>query len=101
MNRYDGSSFDPPAPLARVTLRDSSTGTRAFDVPLLMDTGADVTLLPRAAVEGMGVLATDDRYELIAFDGTQSFAPVVALEVIFLARCFRSRYLLIEGDHGI
>jgi hypothetical protein len=51
---YDGFLFHPPAPLARVVLRDPSTGRSASDVPMLMDSGADVTLLPRALVEILG-----------------------------------------------
>jgi hypothetical protein len=102
MNKYDGSSFDPPAPVARVALRDAASGTSVSNVPLLIDTGADVTLLPRAGLERMGISAiADQQYELIGFDGTRSFAPVVSLEMIFLARAFRGRYLLIDGDHGI
>jgi hypothetical protein len=37
----------------------------------------------------------------MGFDGTQSFASVVMLDLLFLRRAFRGRYLLIEAEHGI
>ena len=102
MPNYDASSFDPPAPVARVTLRHLHNGATVSDVPLLLDTGADVTLLPRTAVERLGVpLLADQQYELMGFDGSTSFAPVVMLDMLFLRRAFRGRYLLIEAERGI
>ena len=55
MPSYDASHFDPPAPVARVTLRNPQSGATVSDVLLLVDTGADITLLPRMAVERLGV----------------------------------------------
>lgn len=102
MPNYDASHFDPPAPVARVTLRNPHNGATVSDVLLLLDTGADVTLLPRMAVERLGVpLLANQRYELMGFDGSRSFAPVVMLDTIFLQLAFRGRYLLIEEERGI
>jgi Aspartyl protease len=102
MPSYDASDFDPPAPVARVVLRNPHSGASVSDVPLLLDTGADVTLLPRTAVERLGVpLQPDQRYELMSFDGSKSFAPVVMLDLLFLQRAFRGRYLVIEAERGI
>jgi len=55
MPDYEASLFDPPAPAARVTLRNPDAGTTVSDVLLLLDTGADVTLLPKASVESLGI----------------------------------------------
>jgi hypothetical protein len=67
-----------------------------------MDTGADITLLPRAAVEQLGVpILASQQYELRGFDGSTSFAPVVMLDLLFLRRAFRGQYLLTEEDRGI
>ena len=47
------------------------------DVSLLMDTGADITLLPREAVERLGVpLLSDQQYELMGFDGAGALRPL-------------------------
>lgn len=51
MPNYDSANYDPPAPVAQVILRDISSGTSQESVLLLIDTGADITLLPKAAVE--------------------------------------------------
>jgi hypothetical protein len=72
------------------------------DIPLLIDTGADVTLLPRSAVIRLGVTPqSGTQYELMGFDGSRSVADAVELDVLFLNKAFRGRYLLTEEDHGI
>ena len=63
MPKYDSESFDPPAPVAYVTLRNPATGASLSDVPMLIDTGADVTLLPRTYVDKLGIEAAGDAYE--------------------------------------
>lgn len=102
MPTYDAAGFDPPAPLAQVILRHSNTGATVADIRMLIDTGADITLLPRKAVEQLGVSPlADQQYELLGFDGNKSIAPVVVLDMVFLQRTFRGRYLLIDEDCGI
>ena len=99
MPSYDASDFHPPAPIALVSLRNPHSQAIISDVSLLLDTGADVTLLPRAAIDQLGVpLLPDQHYELVGFDGSRSFAPVVIVDMIFLRRGFRGRYLLIEEE---
>lgn len=102
MPGYDASHYDPPAPVAGVTLRNITTGKSITDVLLLLDTGADVTLLPRAAVERLDVAPVSGMdYELVGFDGSRSTARAVDLDMIFLARGYRGRYLLIDADQGV
>ncbi|MGC8644438.1 MAG: hypothetical protein ACP5XB_31630 [Isosphaeraceae bacterium] len=102
MPSYESTGFDPPAPVARVMIRAAASGSSVADVPLLVDSGADVTLLPRFVVDRIGIAAlTDQQYELIGFDGTRSFAPAAVLDMVLFGRVFRGRYLLIDGDHGV
>jgi hypothetical protein len=102
MPTYDASHFNPPAPVARAILRNTQSGATISDVLLLVDSGVDVTLLPRKAVEGIGVpLTAGQGYELMGFDGSKSLAPAVTLDMIFLKRIFRGQYLLIEEERGI
>jgi hypothetical protein len=49
MRAYDATRFDPPAPLALITVKSDQHGIVIHDVPMLLDTGADVTLLPRSS----------------------------------------------------
>jgi hypothetical protein len=98
MHAYDAARFDPPAPLALVAITAQQLAIR--DVPMLLDTGADVSLLPRAHV---GSLATPDakQYELESFDGTRTTAPAVTAELHLLGTTFRGQFLLIDGWHGV
>ena len=102
MPAYDATMFDPPAPVARVTLRNPENGSVVSDVPMLMDSGADVSLLPQAPVSQIGVAALPGaNYDLMAFDGTTSSASAVRAELLFLSRAFRGRFLLIDQACGI
>jgi hypothetical protein len=100
MHPYDAARFDPPAPLALVTIKSEQLGIVIHDVPMLLDTGADVSLLPRSHVAALS--SPDARqYELEAFDGTKSAVPAVTAELQFLGKSFRGEFLLIEGWHGV
>ena len=99
MQAYD-ARFHPPAPLAMVLVKSQQLGVTVDDVPMLLDTGADVSLLPR---EQLARLLTPDarQYELESFDGTRSTAPVVNAELQLLGKSFRGQFLLIDGWHGV
>jgi hypothetical protein len=102
MPAYDATLFAPPAPLAQVTLRHPKSGDTLPGVPMLLDSGADVTLVPQASVNQLGLVgAADEIYELVGFDGATSFAAVVRLEMVFLNRTFRGRFLLIDREWGV
>lgn len=102
MPTYDASWFTPPAPVARVIVRCPETRLSYPDVPLLIDSGADVTLLPAAVAAALGVaIDPRERYELAGFDGTLSDAPVVHLEIIFCRRSFRGQFLVIDQEWGV
>lgn len=89
MHKYDAETFDPPAPIAHVSIKDPATGASLSDIPMLMDTGADVTLLPTGSVEKLGLEpAQDVAYEIQGFDGEPKLAQVIELEMVFLGRKF-------------
>ena len=54
MPTYDDHFFNPPAPVASVTLRNSKNGKIVPKVPMLIDSGADVTLVPQQFVDSAG-----------------------------------------------
>jgi hypothetical protein len=100
MQAYDAARFDPPAPLALVIVKSEQMGIVIRDEPMLLDTGADVSLHPRSQV---AALASPDakQYELEAFDGTKSTAPAITAEVELLGKSFRGQFLLIDNWHGV
>jgi hypothetical protein len=78
------------------------TGAEVTEVPMLLDTGADVSLVPHAQATQLGLQSDPTRcYELVGFDDTVSTAPMVRLELRLLGRRFRGQFLLIEQDWGI
>ena len=102
MPSYDANEFRPPAPVAQVTIRSPKTGAIVENVSMLLDTGADVSLLPRASVVALiDGDPTVGEYVLESFDGTRSTAPVVRLEILLLGKSFRGQFLLIDSEHGI
>jgi hypothetical protein len=102
MPDYNKTQYNPAAPAARVTLRNPEGNRELSDYELLIDTGADATVLPQAVLTPLGVLPVSGvKYELSAFDGTQSFASVADLDLIFLGRRFRGRYLVTDASLGV
>jgi hypothetical protein len=102
MPAYDTTQFEPPAPMAEVTIRSLDRAAVRPDVPMLLDSGADVTLIPRVAADTLGeTVVPDGQYELTGFDGSVSFASVIRLELLFCGRVFRGQFLLIDEEWGI
>jgi len=102
MPAYDTTRFDPPAPFAEVTLRYPDNGATRSDVPMLLDSGADVTFVPSTVVDLLGAtIVPGTQYELIGFDGSASSAQAVRLELLFCGRTFRGQFLLIDQAWGI
>jgi predicted aspartyl protease len=100
---YDELHYQPPAPVAVLTLRTIDGRDLSISkIPALVDTGADVTLLPRWAIEQLGLTSqTDESVKLAWIDGTTRSAESVELEVSFLGGRFQGRYAIIDQPHGI
>jgi hypothetical protein len=69
---------------------------------MLIDSGADVTLIPTALIDELGLeLPLNESYELASFDGQKSKTKSVQLDLVFQARTFHGRFLLIDSENGI
>jgi hypothetical protein len=102
MPKYDSVNFDPPAPLAAVTLRNPAAGTSWENIPMLLDSGADVSLVPAECLRRLSASIDSSKvYELAGFDGARSVAQAVHLDLIFVGQTFRGRFLLIHEEIGI
>src|SRR5258707_14028636 len=102
MPAYDAERFFPPAPVAIVTIRNAITNAVASSVPMLLDSGADVTMVPELIVRSLGIdISMSPQFEVIGVEGTPMFAKAVSLDLIFLGRRFRGEFLLTPSDCGI
>lgn len=102
MPEYDAENYNPPAPVAYVTLRNPATGDILSNVPMLIDTGSDTTLLPSDAVEKLGIKAEENTgFEVQVFDGDIKFLRIVKLDLLVLDKTFKGEYLLIDRPIGI
>jgi predicted aspartyl protease len=102
MSNYDETLFVPPAPLARVILRNPATQTEIVNVPMLIDTGADATLIPQKFAEKLDLFDSAAKFfEIEGFDKSVSRSRVVSLQMIFEGKSFRGEFLTIEEDYGI
>ena len=101
MPAYD-DSLSPTAPVARVSLRHPGSSLTVTDVLMLIDSGADVTLIPKSSFDLFGLeIDLDDTYELKSFDGRTSNLNAVRLDLIFLQKVFKGRFLLMDEKFGI
>ena len=91
MPAYDDRLFSPAAPVVYARLRGSPSGTIRSDIPMLIDSGADVTLVPEPAVDSLALERSGIKYELVAFDGAKSVSEAVHAELFFLGRIFRGQ----------
>lgn len=102
MPEYDSENFDPPAPVAYVTLRNPATGASLTNVPMLIDTGADATLIPQESVEQLEIEVEEDSlFEVQGFDGEIKWIKMAELELVFLKKKFTGQFLLIDQPMGI
>jgi hypothetical protein len=69
---------------------------------MLIDSGSDVTLIPQTSINDLGSnFDPRESYELKGFDGHRSVAQSVQLELMFLRKTFRGRFLIINSEAGI
>lgn len=102
MPSYDSARVDPPAPIADIELIHPEAGVLSSTVAMLIDSGADVTLLPSRVIDEITVpFASEKEYQLVGFDGTPSVSRAVRLKLRFSGRTFQGLFLLIDQECGI
>jgi predicted aspartyl protease len=100
MPQYDGQRFLPPAPTGTVSVTNPDTGSTLSGVTMLLDTGADISALPRSAVDAL-VLAADSSYEVMAYDNTVRECRAVRAEVVFIRKRFKGQFLVLDQEVGV
>jgi hypothetical protein len=103
MTKYDSEHHSPPAPVAWVTVENPSSGTKLPGVPMLIDSGADVTLLPELVVKQLGLQLDMERgFELADFENKTTSIAHPALATVNIGKLrFKGLYLFRSGEIGI
>lgn len=96
------NQYQPPAPFALITLRNLETSETVQKVPMLIDTGSDLTLLPLAYCNLLGIqIKEENALDLFAFDGSTSKGFYAPLELQFGGKQFRGNFVAYEQAEGI
>ena len=80
MPTYD-RAFNPPAPVADVTVANPVTRNKRSSVRGKMDTGADITVIPERLVVPLGI-SPKGRVWTRGYDGTYTQRPVYYVRLI-------------------
>lgn len=101
MTKYD-ESFEPPAPTAEIIIKNSENGRKISNIPMLLDTGADVSLLPLTKLQELGIKPLENEfYQLQGFQGGEFTAEVFYLQVVFCRKQFSGKYCATDDEIGI
>lgn len=100
MPAYEGDSFVPPASVARATIRGPS-GRSQSAVPFLLDSGADVSILPRSVAEAAAAVIRPSEVAIRTYDGSESICDLAELSVEFLRFRFQGEFLVADAEYGV
>jgi hypothetical protein len=100
MTIYNSEIFEPPAPFTKIIVRNFQNKNRVLEVPMLLDTGADVSLIPAKFIETLDLILGDS-VKLIGFNGNETSFQSVDAQIIFEGKRFTGKYFLIEQEYGI
>lgn len=78
--RYRYSAADPPAPTVLLRLTHPTADVSADDLPGLIDTGADQTVVPKRVADHLGLTQLDQQL-VRAFDGTPHLLPTAVVRL--------------------
>lgn len=99
MPAYEGGDVDPPAPVVRA--RIIGPADSQADVPLLIDSGADVSAIPRSAANAVGADIVRSRAAIQLVTGQEIRSDQADVAVEFLRFRFRGTFLVLDSTHGI
>lgn len=100
MPKYETAGFDPQAPVIRARVRGPSGVVRS-DVPLLIDTGADVSLVPMRVATAVDAVARPSGAPIQFLSGREVLLDQADLAVEFLRYRFRGTFLLVDSPYGV
>lgn len=99
MPSYERAGYDPPAPVARALV--AADGEAAVDVPLLIDTGADSSIIPRSVAVLVGAELSPAPADIISYTGEAREAEQAVLTVRFERVTVRGAFLVLDTEQGV
>jgi len=66
--QYDNQHYNPPAPVLSITIRTPGDNMKQVTTDALVDTGADMTCLPRAIINALGAECAST-YNVVGMNG--------------------------------
>lgn len=100
MPAYEAGEFTPPAPVARVRVLGPA-GDARDDIPLLIDTGADVSIIPRHVAAEVGAEIRASNVPLRFFDESEMDTAVATLTVELLRFRFQGQFVVADAPVGV
>jgi predicted aspartyl protease len=102
MPTYHRDYSQTAAPIARVIIHNPNNTALKTEALMLLDTGADLTLLPAIAIANTGIQPIADFYEeLLAFDDHKVLAQVAVAIIQLDGRTIRGEFPVIEQSIGV
>lgn len=81
MIRYNyNQQIAPPAPVVHVTIRSPHQETAVSETPALLDTAADITVLPARVAEELHLIPLDE-VPIGGFDGHVTWVPTFLVQL--------------------
>ncbi len=99
MPAYETEGFQPPAPVVRARLIGPA-GARP-GVPLVLDSGADVSVIPLAAATAVGASMVRSATAVQFLAGHEIVLEQAELAVEFLRYRFRGTFLVVDSSYGV
>ena len=98
MPAYDGNRFSPAAAVATVSVRNLDSGATLDEVDMLLDSGADISAVPKAVVNALALPFVDRVYEVMAYDNSVRACQTVRAEVVFSRGHFKGQFMVLDQD---
>jgi predicted aspartyl protease len=100
MPRYEARVNAPAAAIAVVAIRDAVTGTQINNISMLLDSGADMSVIPLQVARALN-LQPVKRYEVEDFEGKSHTLEAFRARVEFERHEFIGVYLVDDQPTGI
>ena len=100
MPAYEAGDFDPPAPVARARVVGPA-GASQSNVPFLLDSGADVSVVPLSIAQAVGAVVDPAQVLVRYLDGDATPYDRATLSIELGRYRFAGPFLVARTDYGV